>query len=199
LQIILYATLNCMAFIGLRVPLEVGRLLSTIEVPGKKETSDFYHITIAMLGSDVPIEKIGKAIIALHDVAANTNPFRVAINSVSSFPEGDHGYPVVCLVYSPELHKLEQEIKSALDMREVEYSKKFPIFRPHVTLAYSPSKVKDKIVGPVEWSAYEFVLWGGDSGDERISVRLPFALPGKTALFRSLIQASMRFIPSTKV
>jgi len=181
-----------MAMIGLRVPQDLARLLQGVEVPGEPIQRHHQHVTIHMLGDDVPIEQIGKAIIAAHGVAEKTVPFRLSINSVSTFKGGDHGVPVICPVFSPELHELWENLKTAFDEAGVEYSKKWPEYKPHVTLSYSPEPMKDKPVGPVEWSAFEMVLWGGDSDDQRLCVTLPFSLPGKTAMWRNLIRASIQ-------
>lgn len=182
-----------MAFIGLRVPAEVGRLLNTIEVPGEHVSGDTYHVTIAMLGDEVPIEMISKAVEAVYSVASTQVPFQVSLNRVSTFPKNPNGVPVICPIVSSDLHTFHDAIKSALDAAGVDYSKKFPEFKPHVTLSYAEDEMADiPFGGPIDWSVYEVVLWGGDSGDERLSVSFPFSMPGKTALFRRLIQAQMR-------
>lgn len=191
---LLVKSLGGMAFIGLRVPHEVARLLGTVEVPGEPESTDHMHITVVNIGNDIPIEQISKAVTAIHDVATKMVPFRVALDHVSSFPKNDSGSPIICPVTSPELHQLEGLLKKSLDELKIDYSKKFPVFKPHVTLAYlkEGDPPKDQPLGPLEWSVYEMVLWGGDSGDERLSVTFPFALPGKTALYRHLVQAQLR-------
>lgn len=181
-----------MAMIGLRVPQEAARLLASVEVPGEQVQRHHSHITVHMLGDDVPIEQIGKAIIAAHGVAEKTVPFRLSMNSISTFKGGPNGVPVICPIFAPELHALHANLKAAFDEAGVEYSKKWPEFRPHVTLAYSPEPMKDQALGPLEWSAYEMVLWGGDTDDQRLTTILPFSLPGKTALYRNLVRAHMR-------
>jgi len=182
-----------MAMVGLKVPKEVARLLSGMKVPGQKETSDQYHITISYLGDEVPTKQLGKAIVALHDVARKVTPFTVSVSTLVAFPEGSDGYPIVGLVESPELHQLEKAVKSALGKAGVDYSKKFPVYRPHVTLAYSPESIQNlDLDRPVNWSVYDLVLWGGDSGDERLCTTFPFPLTQeKTAIWRRLVQAAL--------
>lgn len=187
-----------MAFIGLRVPAEVARLLKSVEVPGELVSGDSYHITVINIGSEIPIEQISKAVTAIHGVATNMVPFPVTLDHVTSFPAGNDGTPIICPVRSPELHQLNDLLKKALDKAGVPYSTKFPNFKPHVTMSYSKDEEVPLVrqpIGPLDWSVYEMVLWGGDSGDERLSVTFPFALPGKTALFRHLIQAQLRLKP----
>lgn len=182
-----------MAMIGLKVPAEVGRLLNTIEVPGEHVSGDSYHITIANLGDDLPIEVVAKAIQAVYEVAAKTLPFSVSFTHVSSFPKNPAGVPVICLIKSPELVDLHGRIKKALDEFGVEYSKKFPDFKPHVTLAYNEDEMDDiAFQSPLEWSAYEMTLWGGDSGENQVVANFPFSLPtSKVGLWRRVIRASM--------
>lgn len=185
-----------MSFIGIRIPHDVGRMFSAIEVPGRKTPIDEFHITAIYLGKDVPLETIGRAVVAAAEVAEGTRPFRLSVDRMTSFPKGDDGVPVICPVTSPELHELNSKLKLSLDKYGVEYSKKFPEYKPHVTLAYADAAANppEEQVGPLEWSAYEMVMWGGDAGDERMSATFPFAFPRKAACEQKLIRmmASMK-------
>lgn len=182
-----------MSFIGLRVPLEVGRILTGLSVPGDKEPINHYHITLFVTGSDLPIAEVGPIIVAIYEVVSKVKPFSIELDRVSSFPKGEANVvPVICPVTSPELHELHASLKKALDKAGIEYSKTFPVYKPHVTLSYAPEADKDMTFGPINWTTYEVVFWGGDTGDERLSVAFPFSLQGKTALWRRLVQASIR-------
>jgi len=180
-----------MSFIGIKVPHEVGRLLHTIEVPGEKVPLHEFHVTLLYLGKEVPIETLGKAIVAAAEVAESYRPFRCTLTQTSSFPKGDDGVPIICPVDSPELHELNTQLKAAFDAAGVDYSKKFPDYKPHVTLAYSDEVTADTLFGPLEWSAYEMVLWGGDAGDERLATNFPFALPTTVATNQQLVRLAM--------
>ncbi len=182
-----------MAFIGLKVPNEVGRLLSRIEVPGESEDRSNLHITAVYFGSNVPIDRISKAIVVAYEVASRTKPIQLLIEEVTCFPKGDDGVPIIGSVVSPELMKFQEDLCKSLDKAKVEYSKKFPEYKPHVCLAYAEEPIEPMAVGPFEWAAYEMVLWGGDSGDDKIFITLPFSMPGKEALYRKLVQARVRF------
>ena len=184
-----------MAILGIKVPHEVTRAFTSIEVPGEKIQSAEFHITLIHFGSKVPIDTITEAIVAAYEVASKTVPFSLSVSEVSCFPKGEDGVPIITRVESPELHKLWGDLCAGLDKAGVDYSKKFPEFSPHITLSYSTDPIEPFPLGPMEWSVYEMVLWCGDQGDERISVHLPFSLPGKQALFRNLIQAITRFPP----
>jgi len=182
-----------MAFIGIKVPHEVSRLLSQIQVPGEPVPRDEKHITCVHLGSKVPIDHISKAIVVAYEVAARTKPIQLLIEEVICFPKGDEGVPIIGSVVSSELMSFQEDLCSSLDKAKVGYSKKYPTYKPHVCLAYAEEPIESVAVGPFEWAAYEMVLWGGDSGDDKIFTTLPFSMPGKEALYRKLVQARVRF------
>lgn len=182
-----------MSFIGLKAPHEVGRLLHAVDVPGSKLPITEYHVTLLYLGKDVPIEVIGKAIVAAADVAAGAKPFRCTLTHATSFPENEDGVPIICPVTSPELHDLNTTLKAAFDAAGVEYSKRYPEYKPHLTLSYADEAVEDQDFGPLEWSAYEMVLWGGDAGDERLATNFPFAMPPRVATTQNLVRMLNRF------
>jgi len=194
-----------MAFIGLKVPHETARLLSEVDYGGMGAPTglDTYHITICYLGSKVPIEQLAEAIPVVFGVTQRTKPFTVGTNRVTTFPAGPDGTPIICRVTSDALHNLRDALWAALDDAGVEYNKKFPDFKPHVTLAYSKKEVTLGDYGEVEfplveWGAHELVLWGGDSGDGRLVVTFPFSLE-KTAEAkrRAFVRLAASKLPET--
>jgi len=183
-----------MAFIGIALPHETARLLHTIDVPGRRADVSTFHITMLYLGKDVPIEQLGKAIVAAYAVSSQWRPFAVSTKRVSCFPPDEKdGVPIICRVDSSELHDLQANLKKALDKAGVDYSKKFPEYKPHVTLSYADAPMDDKIIDRLEWGAHEMTLWGGDEGDDRLSCTFPFSLqPTKEAVTRSVIRFATR-------
>lgn len=173
-----------MSFLGIRVPHEISRLLAAIEVPGDKVPRDEMHISLLYVGKESPIEHLVKVIMAAFPVTSECTPFTVATRRVTSFPTNpDDGVPIIAPIESKPLHDLHAALCAAFDKAGVEYSKKYPIFKPHVTLGYSkdPSvfseMVADKDIVPVvEWGVGELVLWGGDAGDDKLVVTFPFRL-----------------------
>ena len=177
-----------MSFIGLKVPTETARLLwdfweSSYENYGAAVPRDHAHITILDLGEDVPIEQLEHAIGAAYAVTSKTPPFSVSTNRISVFPPNDSGrVAIICPIDSLSLHDLRRRLCESFDQAGIPYSKKFPEYRPHVTLAFSedPSVHSQWGTDPdfsrVEWGAHEVTLWGGDHGDERLTVNFPFAL-----------------------
>lgn len=176
-----------MAFLGLSVPAPTARLLSEVDYGGVGEATgtDTYHITICYLGKEIPMGRIGKALPVIFDVTSHTKPFTVGTNQVTTFPSNPDGTPVICRVVSDALHELRDNLWAALDDAGIEYDKKYPEFKPHVTLAYAKEDVEiDKEFPTVEWGAHELVLWGGDSGDGRLVVNFPFSLEQREAAVR---------------
>lgn len=203
-----------MAMIGLKVPAEAARLLAAIPEPaeyGTPEPADQFHVTLAHLGDALTIEEIAQAIQPLFEVTSVTPPFMVSTSHISTFsPHPEHGtVPIIALIDSPELHNLWKRMTTALDAAGVEFSRKFPNFTPHVTLAYS----KDPLVAadmaaethlrsPLMWGVHEIVLWGGDKGQNHVIVNFPLSLGmGKAAatrmsrtdaLYRGAVRLSMK-------
>jgi len=179
-----------MAFLGVRVPHEIARLLAGLEVPGDREPPGHMHITLLHFGDDIPVEQIAKALPAIFEVVVNTKPLLAKTNLVSCFDSGESEvYPIICRIESAELHVLWERVKAACDAVGVTYSKKYPEYIPHVTLSYSKEKMTDQLISPVMWTVSELVLWGGDSGDEKLTITFPFALTlSKAAMYRAFVR-----------
>jgi 2'-5' RNA ligase len=173
-----------MSFLGLCIPHETARLLSGIEVPGKREAVSSLHVTMFYFGEHLSIDRITEIIQATFGVVQDTEPFTVRTSLVSSFPKGDDGAPIICRVESDSLHSLRARIQAAYEDAGVDYANNYPEYTPHVTLSYAEEDgFEDKQIPVVEWGAHELVLWGGDSGDDVLVVTFPLALDdlGKTA------------------
>ncbi len=173
-----------MAFIGIKVPLECGRLLSKIDVPGEKTSVSEMHITLLHFGDNWPISEISKALESTYEVVSNTQPFLVTMEKSTHFPKGpdsDSKFPIISRVKSKELHELRDALAKEFDDKKIEFSKLHKDYKPHVTLSYSDEEPDDiEFAHPVEFVVQEIVLWGGDHGDDRIFVTFPLAGPEKT-------------------
>jgi hypothetical protein len=73
-----------MAFLGIRIPHETGRLLNQIDVPGDKISTSEMHITLLHFKNEWPISELTKSIEATYDIVAKYHPFLVSINKVTS-------------------------------------------------------------------------------------------------------------------
>jgi hypothetical protein len=75
---------------------------------------------------------------------------------------------------------LNGALRAEFDRLGVGYSKKWPEYRPHVTLSYVSDDGVDSysspLGGPLTWTASDMVIWGGDERDEVLSVNMPFVL-----------------------
>ena len=174
-----------MAFLGIRVPHETGRLLSQIDVPGEKTSVSEMHITLLHFESEWPVSEIAKSLEATYEVVSSFHPFLATIKKVTSFPKSPDGkHPIIGRVESDELMKLRKDLAKSFDKGDIDFSKLHKDFKPHVTLAYADEKHEDTKFHPVEFVVSEIVLWGGDHGDDRIFVTFPLAGPkmDKTSL-----------------
>jgi 2'-5' RNA ligase len=173
-----------MAFLGLKVPPEIGKLFEQFTVPGNREQRDRYHITVLYLGSEVSIDGIAKATEAAYGVASRARPFQVSSRLVTSFPAGDDGVPIIAKIESPELMMFQAALKVAFKSSGVSFNDKYPEYKPHVTLAYSDAgtDMPDQPIPPISWTVSELVLWGGDEGERRIVVQFPLEFDVAAAL-----------------
>ena len=164
-----------MAFIGIKIPHEVGRLLKAIDVDGKKVPDSEYHITIALFSEDWPVSEAAKSLEATYKVLKKVKPFKVSVKKVSCFPGGANGVPVFAKVESDELHELNDKLKETYDEEDIEFSKIHKEFKPHITLSYSDKKIDEKEIEEIEFVVHEIVLWCGNNGDDRLFVTFPLS------------------------
>ena len=169
-----------MAFLGLKIPHEMTKLLAGVEVPGERIAASDLHVTILYFGEDVPIGVLAKCMEVAYGITSATRPFLCGINKVSSFPPGEDGMPIICSVKSPGLLALNGALRSSFDEAGLEYSKKGD-YHPHMTMAYATGEeaaepYEADLPSPIAWTAMEVVIWGGGHGDDRVSVHLPFTV-----------------------
>jgi 2'-5' RNA ligase len=178
-----------MAFLGIRIPQETGRLLTGIEVPGEKEGTGEYHITLLCFEDNWPITEISKALEATYDVISQIKPFLIKINKITCFPKReDNPCPIIAKVESDDLHDLQKKLKKSFDKHNVDYDKKFKDYKPHITLSYADKEIDEFKIDPLEISIQEAVLWGGDYGDNRIFITFPLKGPEKHKKSSLLLQ-----------
>jgi 2'-5' RNA ligase len=168
-----------MSFIGIAVPHEISRLLASVDVPGDPKPSSSYHVTLFYLGENVPVERLSGVLPHVYGVTSTTPPFTVETSEVTSFPPKATGeVPIVARIVSSDLLRLRQALKEAFDEAGIEYSKTYPDYRPHVTLAMleGGQRPADIPLRKVEWGVGEIVLWGGDYEDDKLIVTFPLVL-----------------------
>jgi 2'-5' RNA ligase len=166
-----------MSFLGLKVPHETARLLGGLEVPGKREAVSSLHVTMFYFGEGLDIERLTSIVKVTFGVVEEAKPFTVRTSRITSFPAGGDGQPIICRIESDALHDLRDKIRAAYEEAGVEFSDRHPEYKPHVTLSYSDEgDFEERRISTVEWGAHELVLWGGDSGDDKLVVHFPFVL-----------------------
>ena len=148
------------------------------------------------LGDQVPIEQLAKCVMATYEVTSQTAPFTVQTSQVTTFaPNPDDGVPIIARIVSPPLHALQAALKASFLRHGVTFNNQYPEYRPHTTLGYAQDPLvhadglAEQAIPLIEWGVGEMVLWGGDSGDDRLVVTFPFALaPSKTAMYRAFVR-----------
>jgi 2'-5' RNA ligase len=185
-----------MAFLGIKVPVETGRLLKGIDVPGESESPSEYHITLLCFEDNWKISEVSRSLEATYDVISEIKPFLVKTELVTSFPKREgKPIPIIAKVESKDLHDLREKLAKKFDKEKIEFSKVFKDFKPHITLAYDGEndKFEDLKIDPVEFSVQEIVLWAGDHGDDRLFITFPLQGPTSSKKSSFLLQKANMF------
>lgn len=166
-----------MAIITIPIHHECARLLHDIDVPGIKTDTSQLHITLLALGDDIPIHILAKAMVVVHEVVQQSEPFQVRISNISSFPviEGN-AVPIIAPIQCQAITDLNKSLKRLFNKSKIQYDKRFPKFRPHITLSRCEEAIKRTRIEPIEWSVQELVLWGGTDGDDRVFITFPLTI-----------------------
>lgn len=122
------------------------------------------HITLLYVEGikDLNEEEKNKILQVSQDVIGSFKAFTIAFDGVDKF-DTDDGEAYYSPAKSEELHKLNDALKKAFDTNNLPYSKKFPEFKPHVTIEYvKPGKErKYPEVDPKGAFKVQYVwLWG---------------------------------------
>ena len=147
-----------------------------VPAPGKREPES--HVTLVYLGKqELTVEQAFDIVRAIDPVVRACPKLTLRTRRVFSFPANpEDGFPIVMSVEGAELPHLRQEICRALDRASVPYDRKFPVYRPHVTLAYAEQAVEQHdLEEPIVWTAEAVELSTGTKDSEPLIVR--FALP----------------------
>jgi 2'-5' RNA ligase len=171
-----------LAFLGIRVNQDIGRLITKLDVPGEKEHPSEYHITILCFEDNWPISELCEALEITYQVVSKIPPFRVTAKKVSHFPpQQDKPIPIIAPIESKELHDLHRQLFTQFEKSKIDFKKTFKDYKPHITLAFSKDDHDDyPIDPPIDFIVNEIVLFGGDLGDDRIFVTFPLKGPTRT-------------------
>jgi 2'-5' RNA ligase len=179
--------------IGIRVPVEVGRVLEQQEVPGEPHSASDMHVTVLYVDKASPILDVAKTMIAAHAITSKNRPFQITIQDVSSFPRNpDDGLPIICFINSPELQAIHYALKAEFDRLQIPYRHKYPEYKPHVTLSYVKEETPEGYVfnsslpGPISFTVYELSIMGY-ADDAHVRVELPLSLTMEDRIASRLI------------
>jgi len=162
-----------MAMLAVPIQPDISRLFQEFDLEMERDPSD--HITLFYFGDDLPISKVLKIIPVIFDITKDLKPFGASASNYSFF-DSDEDYPVVCPVKSKELIDLREKIKKAFDKKKIGYDKKFPDYKPHITLGYSKEKPKKAKFPKVEFTISQLSLYAGDNTDTKLFVNFPFTI-----------------------
>ena len=151
-----------MSMIALKIPSDISEKLSKIKVDGKKELPQEYHITMFYFDGKLKIDDICKITRIMNSVLGRFVPPKISFKEVSFFPKGNDGFPVIVPILSDDLIEVRKSLVKAFDKEKINYSKKWPEFKPHLTLAYSKKEPTNQNIGKCSWNATELVLYAGD-------------------------------------
>lgn len=156
-----------MAYISFMVPPEAAVELAKLYPEGDLTAPEDMHVTLAFLSRGTPPSQVLRAIAACHVVASTSAPVLMHAALLTSFPpnpEHREGIPVIVRMVSDALFSFRARLVAELDKFGVEYSKKFPEYKPHVTLSHSHSSERPtpRKVGPVSWTSSQLMVWGGE-------------------------------------
>ena len=163
-----------MAFIGIKIIGNVGDILSNIDVPGIKENKSEYHITLLYFQKNWPISEAAKTLEATFNVVSETKPFNCKINKISCFPKRENEpVAIVAKIESENLHNLRGSLFEEFEKFNINFSKTFKDFNPHITLSYGDNEINDININLIEFQVEEIILWAGDHGNDRVFITFP--------------------------
>jgi 2'-5' RNA ligase len=172
-----------MAFIGISLTHDVGRLFSELQIPGNRTDISSLHITLFYLGKNLDIEHLSKAMAAAFEITQQTKPIKIESNEINYFPVNSGSpFPIISMIESPKLLKLRKTLKNLFDERGIFYDNTFKIYRPHITLSFNSEAINRTKIDTISWVSNELVLWGGNNGDNKVSITLPFSLKKNEAI-----------------
>jgi 2'-5' RNA ligase len=148
-----------MAMIGIQAPPDVCKKMAKIKVPGKKLDADEYHITLFYIEEEFTFKSLVEYIAAMLPLMSDQKPFKVSIDHVETFPKGPDGVPLICPVKSSALKKFRELLAKKFDKEKLKYSKRFPEYKPHLTLAYHDEEFDKKEFETVEWEVEAITIF----------------------------------------
>lgn len=168
-----------MSFIGIKIPYEVSKKLDKIKVPGQKEDIDEYHITLIHFSEEHSIKDIFKITSILTNFLNEFKTFEVKTHQLTCFPKfQENPVPIITKIQGKKLFELQSKLKNELEKMEVDFSKTFKEYKPHITLSYAEKEIESKEIQQLSFEVNEITYFGGSYG-ELPKVKIDFSLINK--------------------
>lgn len=163
-----------MAFLGIKIPTEISRSISNLEIDGVKQDSAKLHITLFYFEKEVSITAISKILKSTFKVVSgDVKPFTLKADKISSFQK-EGSIPVILPIKSKELIDLREQLRAQFKIDEITFDESFSDYKPHITLAYAESFKKDVAIDKIEIPVSEIVFFSGKYGcSDRIIITFP--------------------------
>lgn len=153
-----------MAYIYIPVPYTTALELLEYPVQGEKEDVATMHVTLVSFDQDMTDAEIARIQAVMQPLHRVSSILAMQVKRIGCFPSGSHGCPIIGHIEGVGIHKLQGSLRYLLDRSGIEYSKKFPVYRPHTTLSYAKDPISDRTVAPIEWTAGSMIF---DTGSRR--------------------------------
>ncbi len=138
-----------------------------------------YHITLTYLPGLSQAKAGTKLLDSVQAAVAKASPLILEYHNLIPFDNSGDGYPAVLAIATAKpanptaLHDLKALIDHELKQRGVEYSQKWPVFKPHLTIGYTEQPVQPR----QEWHSWvpmSVEIWYGmDAAEGKDIVPLP--------------------------
>ena len=132
----------------------------------QKEDSSPTHVTILQLGSVVPAAE-RKIVKIVNEVCENTKPFVCSLRRPRKFINDKEQIILHSPVKSNRLIRLHDNLRTALLNAGISVDDKFPVYKPHTTIAYCSNRKELKYYKQFkpegEWIVDSLWIWGTKS------------------------------------
>lgn len=179
--------------LSLLVPVDISKKLEKISVPGKLEKD--HHITLFYFENGLNFKTVIKLLESSFKIISDCGKIKISLSEVKSFGKGDDGYPVIIPIESDDLIEFRKKLAKKFDDNDIKYSKKWPEFKPHLTLSYSKKEFEDMKLKPkLSFQADEIVLYSGDSREENDIIVSLSLKNKKSSYLESYSNVLMKFV-----
>lgn len=149
-----------MPMVFLKIDDATKKKIAKIEVPGKREDEDSYHITMFHFQKNTSKEIILMFELLNKELTKHKH-FTFNVSKIETFPA--ESPPIFLKAESERLHILRAKIAKIFDKNNLDYSKVHGDYKPHCTLSYGTNKHKDYTdeINPIQIKANTIGYYSG--------------------------------------